>query len=1219
MRTGDTPATSGATSAGTRRTSSSRRPSRSTCCSPRGARDPARRRVGDRRRDPRDRRAPSAAPTWRCRWSGSSAARPDARPPPAHRPVGDPAAARDGRPVPRRQRRAAARSRSSTPASRKPLELQVVVPVEDMSAPRRGPADSDEQPRRPGPRRRERDQHLAGDLPAAPRADPRAPQHDRLRQQPRGSPSGSRSGSTSSPARTLVRAHHGSIAREQRLEIEEALKAGRLPGAGGDQLARARHRHGRGRPRHPGRESPTCVARGLQRIGRAGHQVGEPSAGRDLPQVPRRPARDRRGRRAACTRARIEPTRHAAQPARRARPADRRDGVGRSAWPVDELLDDRPARRAVRRRWRASRSRPCSACWPAATRPTSSPSSSRGSSGTGWRTWSRRGATRGPWRSPAAARSRIAACSRLPRGRGGDAGRRVGELDEEMVYEARRDARRRDPARARAAGASRRSATNRVIVTPAPGEPGKMPFWKGDAVGRPVELGRDLGAFMREIEDDLAPGREGSREGGRAAARATTTSTTLAAENLLAYLEEEREATGALPTDRTIVVERFRDELGDWRICHPDAVRRPRPRAVGAGASRPGCASGSGSTVQPIWSDDGIAIRLPEGDGTRSRGSEALLFPDPEDDRGAGRRAGRRLGAVRQPLPRERRARAAAAAAPARARGRRCGRCASGRPSCWRSPVAYGSLPDHPRDVPRVPRRTCSTCRRSARCWPAVERREIRSSASRRRRRRRSPGALLFDYIAAYMYEGDAPLAERRAQALTLDRDLLRELLGQEELRELLDAGRRSAELELELQALAEDRAGEAADQVHDLLRRLGDLSTDEVGRGTVGGAGRGVAPRLAELAASRRAVARADRRRGALDRDRGRRAATATAWASRRRRACRRRSSRRSSGALDGLLARFARTHGPFLAARAGRALGAAGRRGRDALRPARRRRVAARAASSGRAASSASGAIPEVLRLLRRRSLARLRREVEPVDPVTLARFLPAWQGVAPRRPRRGAAALRSVAPPRWNASRGGRPARRRSRSRRRSWSATCCRPASPATSPGCSTSSARWARSPGSGAGASAATTAASSCYRPGREVLRPAGPPDGTGAPGRRDPRSDPRAPRRVAGPASTASCSRPRRRRSDREVLDALWDLVWAGEVTNDTFAPLRALRWKRPAKDAPASAVAPDARSARRRRPAAGRSSRIRRRRPARPGRSGSTPRRWPCSSATAS
>ncbi len=699
---------------------------------------------------------------------------------------------------------------------------------------------------------------------------------------------------------------------------------------------------------------------------------------------------------------------------------------------------------------------------------------------------------------------------------------------------------------------------DRVTVSPAPGVPGKLPFWKGDAVGRPIELGRALGAFVGELEGDLARGAAG-RRAATTRLRETHDLDELAADNLLAYLDDEREATGALPTDKRIVVERFRDELGDWRLCilSPFGGRVHAPWSLALEAR---LGERLGLEVQTIWSDDGIAIRLPEGDAPLD-GIEALLFPEPDEveDLVVGQLSTSALFASRF---RENAARALLL--PRRRPGTRTPLWQQRQRSADLLAVAsrYGSFP--------ILVETYRECLSDVFDLPAL--REILGGVARREIAvhgvetvRASPfaGSLLFDYVAAYMYDGDTPIAERRAGALTLDRDLLRELLGQEELRELLDPDA-LADLELSLQALAEDRRATTLDGVHDLLRRLGDLSADEVAARTEGGA-TAAGSWLEELATARRAVrtriAGDDRwiaiedvaryRDGVGDHRAGRRARGVPRAGDRR--------ARRAAVALrpDPRPVPDARPRAP---------LGAAGRassrmRSSGCSPPAR-----SCVASSGRAAPNANGAIPRSCgcsavarspdcgarssRSTRRRSRASCRT----------GRASPR----SARPARRSAPRPRSSDSPRWSTSSPG------CRSRPRSSSATSCRRGSPATSRACSTSWARSARSPGSVAEASAATTGGSPWSGPGARSCGRCGVLDGVGAAIRAAPPSRSASTWPRAAPRSTASCSRRHAATSDREVLDALWDLVWAGEVTNDTFAPLRALRWKRSGTRAPA-------------------------------------------------
>ena len=491
-------------------------------------------------------------------------------------------------------------------------------------------------------------------------------------------------------------------------------------------------------------------------------------------------------------------------------------------------------------------------------------------------------------------------------GEAGTPGRRVGELDEEMVYELRAGMHGDVVVLGASSWRVEEIDHDRVNVSPAPGVPGKLPFWHGDAVGRPLELGRAIGAFVGELEADLARGEKG-RELATARLRETHDLDERAAENLLAYLDDEREATGALPTDKRIVVERFRDELGDWRLCllTPFGGRVHAPWSL-ALESRIG--ERLGMEVQTIWSDDGIAIRLPEGDAPLD-GIEDLLFPEPDEleDLVVGQLATSALFASRF---RENAARALLL--PRRRPGTRTPLWQQRQRAADLLAVAsrYGSFP--------ILVETYRECLSDVFDLPGL--REILAGVARREIAvhgvetvRASPFAssLMFDYVAAYMYDGDTPMAERRAGALTLDRDLLRELLGQEELRELLDPDA-LADLELSLQALTDDRRATTLDGVHDLLRRLGDLSADEVAARTEGGAAV-AGPWLTELESARRAVrtriAGDDRWLAIEDVARYRDGVgiappvgIPAAFLG------------PAVGALDGLLARYARTHGPFL-----------------------------------------------------------------------------------------------------------------------------------------------------------------------------------------------------------------------------------------------------------------------------------------------------------------
>ena len=956
----------------------------------------------------------------------------------------------------------------------------------------------------------------------------------------------------------LVRAHHGSIAREQRVAIEEALKEGRLPALVAtsslelgidmgaiDLVIQV--------------ESPTSVARGLQRIGRAGHQVDEVSVGVIFPKY--------RGDLLEC-----------------AVVAERmRDGLIEATTipraPLDVLAQQIVAM-TVMDRWSVAdlhavvaRAMPfetitrevlegvvamLAGAYPSDEFAELKPRL----------TWDRVTDTVEGRRD-----ARVVAVTSggtIPdrglygvfvAGEAGTPGRRVGELDEEMVYELRAGMHGDVIVLGASSWRVAEITPDRVIVEPAPGQPGKLPFWKGDALGRPIELGRALGAFVREVEGDLARGAKG-RRGALARLAEQNHLDPLAAENLVAYLEDERDAAGALPTDRRIVVERFRDELGDWRLVllTPFGGRVHAPWAMAIEAR---LRERLGAEVSTIWSDDGIAIRLPDGD---LEGIEDELFPDADgiEDLVVAAVGGTALFASRF---RENAARALLL--PRRRPGTRTPLWQQRQRAADLLAVAsrYGSFP--------ILVETYRECLADVFDLPAlrdvlrgVERREVAVHRVETARATPFASSLLFDYVAAFMYEGDAPLAERRAQALALDRDLLRELLGQEELRELLDPAALE-ETELDRQALVDDRKAGSVDQVADLLRRLGDLAVDEVAARTRGGAP-AAGEWLETLVATRRAIAvriGGEARWIAVE-DAGRyRDATGaqpppgtpTAFLG------------ETHDALGGLLARWARTHGPFLAAEPARRWGLPVGIVEDALT----RLVGAGSLLRGEfrpGGTEREWCDPDVLRLLRRRSLARLRREVEAVEPAALARFLPAWQGVA-------------AAPVRGTVGAGAPPALRGQAALERlaevvDQLAGVPIPASvlerdvlPVRVPGYqprlldelgALGEVAWI-----GCGPLGRDDGRLALFRPGRgDVLRAAlvaGQATGERPGGERHAAIRAWLARR--GASFYRELFVAAGGGSDREILDALWDLVWAGEVTNDTFAPLRALRWKRPGGD----------------------------------------------------
>ncbi len=944
----------------------------------------------------------------------------------------------------------------------------------------------------------------------------------------------------------LVRAHHGSIAREQRLSIEEDLKAGRLPAlvatsslelgidmGAVDLVIQV--------------ESPTSVARGLQRVGRAGHQVGAPSKGVIFPKyrgdllevatvtrrmhegaieatvIPRNPLDVLAQQLVAMTVMDRWTVADLLATVTRAAPYETlsRDllegvlGMLAGAYPSDEFAELKP--RVV---------------WDRVADTVEGRRDARVVAVTSGGTIPDRGLF-----------------GVFMAGEAGTPGRRVGELDEEMVYELRAGMHGDVIVLGASSWRVDEIGHDRVTVTPAPGVPGKLPFWKGDAVGRPIELGRAMGAFVAELEADLANGAKG-RRAATARLRDDHDLDERAADNLLAYLDDEREATGALPTDRRIVVERFRDELGDWRLCvlSPFGGRVHAPWSLAIEAR---LQERLGLEVQTIWSDDGIAIRLPEGDAPLD-GIEALLFPEPDEveDLVVGAVATSSLFASRF---RENAARALLL--PRRRPGTRTPLWQQRQRAADLLAVAsrYGSFP--------ILVETYRECLSDVFDLPAlrevlggIERREIAVHSVETPRASPFAGSLMFDYVAAYMYDGDTPLAERRAGALTLDRDLLRELLGQEELRELLDPDA-LADLELSLQALTDDRQATTVDGVHDLLRRLGDLALDELGARIDGGV-KAATAWVIDLASARRAVktriAGEERWIAIEDVARYRDGVGVSAPVG-----VPDAFLGRVVGALDGLVARYARTHGPFLTAEPARRWGLPDGIVGDALE----RLLAAGSVLRGEfrpGGAEREWCDPDVLRQLRRRSLSRLRREVEPVDPAALGRFLPEWHGIAPtgaaETPFRGSAALERLAEVVDQLAGVAIPA------------SVLERDVLPARIAGYqprlldelgSLGEVTWV-----GRGSLGRDDGRVVLVRPGRDLLRPTGLPDGTERPtGTRHDAIREHLTQR--GASFYRDLHRAAGGGPDREVLDALWDLVWAGEVTNDTFAPLRALRWKR--------------------------------------------------------
>jgi ATP-dependent helicase Lhr and Lhr-like helicase len=913
----------------------------------------------------------------------------------------------------------------------------------------------------------------------------------------------------------IVMAHHGSLAREQRVIIEEQLKRGQLPAivatsslelgidmGAVDLVIQV--------------ESPGAVSRGLQRIGRAGHSVGEPSRGTIYPK--------HRGDllEAAVVTKRmvdgaIESTRFLRNPLdvlaqqivahvamspqctvgevaalvrRCAAFAEISDDLlfnvldllsGR--YPSDEFSELRP--RLV---------------------------------------WDRMAGTLRA--RDGAQRLAVTSGGTIPdRGTFGvflPDGTRVGELDEEMVYESR-------PGETFILGASTWRIEDitfeRVTVTPAPGQPGKMPFWHGDRPGRPLELGRALGAFQREA---------------RALPTATAVQTLMeshaldpwAAHNVLTYLDEQAASTGVVPDDRTVVIERFRDEIGDWRVCILSPFGTP-VHAPWAMAIERRLMDRFDIPVETMWGDDGIVLRLTEALDQLPI-EDLIIDPDEIDE------------LVVSGLPQT---------ALFSARFRECAarslllprRRPDQRTPLWQQRQRSADLLAVAAKYPSFPilLETSRECLQDVFDLPAL--REVLTQLRDRSIRvvqvdtpKASPFAqsLSFNWIAAYMYEYDAPLAERRAAALALDRDLLRELLGAEELRELLDPGV-LADVELELQRLADGRRARSADELHDVFRQVGELSMAEVDLRCEDSDG---AAWLSALVAQRRVI---EVYLG------GQQRFTAADDAARYRDAfgCNlplglpREFTEPVAQPLESLVARYARTHAPFTVDEVARRFDVPDERIAGALLSleAAQRVVRGEFRPNGHGRELCD---VDVLRQIRRRSLAALRREVEPVEPDAYARFVQGWHDIPAQRRGlealvealgglQGAALTASALDSDVLASRvaGYRPAD---------------------LDELCTNGEIVWV-----GAGPIGSTDGRVRLFFADQlATLAPAferpDAPDG--------PLHDAiRAVLAERGASFFHQLRAAHPQGTDAETLGALWDLVWAGEVTNDSLAPLRAV------------------------------------------------------------
>jgi len=783
----------------------------------------------------------------------------------------------------------------------------------------------------------------------------------------------------------IALAHHGSIAREQRSIIEERLKAGTLPAivatsslelgldlGAVDLVVQI--------------SAPPTVAAGLQRVGRASHHVGGTSSGIFFPKY--------RGDLLACA-AVVERMRAGAVEAT-AYPRSPLDVLAQQIVAItSDGAIEVEALYALVRGAAPYAELPRSAFLGVLDMLSGRYPSDELASLRARIVWDR---VAGTLRArQGSQRLAIVNAGTIPdRGlygvflAGGDPrhSRRVGELDEEMVFETREG-------EVIVLGASSwridEITHDRVLVTPAPGEPGKMPFWRADGLDRSRELGEAIGKLTRTLATQSAAA-------GQALLTESYGLDLWAAQNLVAYVHEQREATGEVPSDKTIVVERFRDEFGDWRVCvlTPFGGRLHAPWATCVQARLRG---DTDFEVETTWSDDGMVFRLPESDAPPA---VEQFLPDPDELEAL---LVRTIGGTALFAARFREAAGRALLLPRRSPGKRSPLWAQRKRSADLLVVAsrYPSFP--------IVLETYREVMRDIFDLPGLID-VLRKVRSRRLRvvtvdsPRASPfaAAILFSYVGSFLYDGDAPLAERRAQALSVDHAQLRELLGEAELRELLDVDA-IASLERALQQLDRERPPAHADGVHDLLLLLGDLTRDElVAR---------VSPEL-PLEAALTTLLR--ERRVCEVGIAGERRLIAAEDAGRYRDALGVVPPRglpdvfleRVSGALESLLARFARGRGPFLAEAAALrfALGHAPvTTALDAL-VAREKLVLGEFLPGGRSREYCDA---EVLRAIKRRSLARLRNAVEPVAADAYARFLLDWQGVS--RKRRGLDALLDV----------------------------------------------------------------------------------------------------------------------------------------------------------------------------------------------------------------
>jgi ATP-dependent helicase Lhr and Lhr-like helicase len=889
----------------------------------------------------------------------------------------------------------------------------------------------------------------------------------------------------------IARAHHGSLAREQRFVVEELLKAGQIPclvatsslelgidmGAV-DLVIQV--------------ESPKSVARGLQRVGRAGHDLASVSRGRIFPKF-RADLLESAVVAQAMREGAIEETRIPRNPldvlaqqivavcADEEVSVDELHELVRRAYPFAELsraqlenVLDMLAGRYPSDEFAELRPRIV---------------------------WDR---TAGVVRGRSGARKlAVTNAGTIPdRGLFGvhlvDGGGRVGELDEEMVYEAREG-------QTFLLGAStwriEDITRDRVLVSPAPGVPGVAPFWKGEGVGRPAELGERIGRTTRGLVamSDVKAAKT---------LRADFHLDERASSNLVTFLREQERATGVVPSDRSIVVERFRDEIGDWRVCilTPFGGRVHAPWAMALAVR---VRDSLGLAAQSIWSDDGVALHFPDAD-VPPPVADLLLDPDEIEELVLGELAQSALFGARF---RENASRALLI--PRRRPGQRT--------PLWQQRLKAQSLLQVARRYPQFPivLETYREVLQDVFDLPALRRilggiqtRELDLVEVETATASPFASSLLFDYVATYMYEDDTPPEERRAQALSLDRGLLRELMGVEELRELLDAD-----------AVA-DVAGSLrpsprnADELHDLLRRAGPLYEGEYDAGFA-------ETLLRERRALRLRLGDREPLLAAEDAGLVRDALGAVPPGG-----VPQAFLEPVPDAMSTLLRRYARTSGPFTTAEAAERLGLEAEVVEAELAALEREEKLVRGEIRP-GGTEREWCDPDVLRRIRRATLATLRREVEPAEQSSLGRFLPAWHGIGRRQSLREALVpLQALALP------------------VSLWESDVLPRRVPGYRPAdldalCASGDVVWV-----GAGLDRVAV----YFRDDAAEL---GPPAAEAAP---EGEAHLAVRAALGGGALFWLDLLAASELEPADALSALWDLVWAGEVTNDAWAPLRASR-----------------------------------------------------------